>query len=53
MSEDRKIVDLIGDQELKASETVEVIISLLDFNYMAFGLMYSGQKFLFQARHCR
>ena len=25
MSEDRKIVDLIGDQELKASETVEVI----------------------------
>ena len=24
MSEDRKIVDLIGDQELKASETIEV-----------------------------
>lgn len=24
MSEDKKIVDLIGDQELKASETIEV-----------------------------
>lgn len=25
MSDDRKIVDLIGDQEVKASETVQVI----------------------------
>ena len=24
MSEEKKIVDLIGDQELKASETIEV-----------------------------
>jgi len=35
MSEDRKIVDLIGDQELKASETVEVrqfTCAMLRFN---------------------
>lgn len=30
MSEDKKIVDLIGDQELKASETIQVLFAKLN-----------------------
>ena len=40
MTEDKKIVDLIGDQELKASETIEVTLEAL-ISKCIFSLLFS------------
>lgn len=39
MSEDKKIVDLIGDQELKASETIQVLFQFAKLNLKALILL--------------
>ena len=49
MSEDKKIVDLIGDQELKASETIQVLFRFAKLNLKAFNFV---KIFKFWQMHC-